>query len=204
MKSRQLYLAATACIAIGGATVLRGHFDQRNHQSAEQHFNASDDLEKQGRIPEAIEEMKLAIRDDPKYFAARQGLCDLYEIQQRIPEAIAVLQEGLRAAPADQDRYHYALCQVYEGEKDYPDALQQIRLSLKAEPDDLHDQRMLPMLLEKAGQYAGAEQAWKEYIRKHPGDTTGERGLRRASRLKAHPPHASGLASSSEAGVTRP
>lgn len=177
---------AFGCLAVvaAGAT-FRTVRQTQSRKSAEHHFAESDRLQKAGQLPEAIQEMKLAIADDPKYYEARQGLADMYESEQHDSEAATVLEEGIQAAPTDELKYAAALSDIYKMRGDYDHALTYLRRSIQLAPDSLTLQKSLPMLLESAHRWDDARQAWLDLKTKFPNDTSADRGLRRIERLRA-------------------
>jgi MSHA biogenesis protein MshN len=70
-------------------------------QQAENGFRKAVALMQQGRVAEAIEGLNATLQLDPGHVAARQTLAALLVETKRIPEAQAVLEEGVRAAPED-------------------------------------------------------------------------------------------------------
>jgi MSHA biogenesis protein MshN len=70
-------------------------------QEAENGFRKAVALMQQGRVAEAIEGLNATLQLDPGHVAARQTLAALLVETKRMPEAEAVLEEGVRAAPED-------------------------------------------------------------------------------------------------------
>jgi MSHA biogenesis protein MshN len=89
----------------------QGSIDKHVHLStpagrAENDFREATELLNQGRVAEAIDGYKAALRQDSGHAAARQALVSLLLENRRIEEAQQVLQEGLNLHP---ERTAYAI-----------------------------------------------------------------------------------------------
>ncbi|HZT42984.1 MAG TPA: tetratricopeptide repeat protein [Chthonomonadaceae bacterium] len=196
MKTRTSALALVSVGLLGGALLVRFHHDSDPLKRAMAHFEAADELQETGHSREAIEEMKQAVAIYPQFSGARLGLADLYEESNHPADALATLEEGLRVGdPRDKSFYDTHLADLYREQKDYARALQYMRQAL-AEPSDRMTnrkelQREYAELLENVRIWDEAEQAWKDYLKSYPNDSSGLRGLRRIQHERAEAAHAS-------------
>lgn len=71
----------------------------QNPQTAESHFNNGIALAKAGRVEEAIEAYKQAIRIKPDHFDAHSNLGQLYFREKRYTEAIGAYKQAIRLKP---------------------------------------------------------------------------------------------------------
>ena len=78
-------------IVITGALFAR---TQANHHTrAVNHFMQADTLQREGRLEEAIAEMRLALDEQPRYFEARRGLSDMYLSDGRVAQGVQVFSK---------------------------------------------------------------------------------------------------------------
>lgn len=182
MKPRATTLILCGILLIGGGVLGYSIHIRRMKASAAEHFVEADRLQRMGNLPDAIQRMKLAVESDPAYLEARQGLSDLYELNHQVRESIEVLDEGIRRDPANEGKYCLLLCDLYDRQKQYDKAVEHLKRGLSKEPPNMAAERKLPLLYESARKWEDAIQAWKEFERKFPEESSSRRGLARIER----------------------
>jgi len=88
-----------------------------------------------GRIEEALEELKLAVRIDPKNASYQAALSSIYNAKGDFDKAIEQLQLAMKKNPKNPDLY-YHLGISYYYQKNYPQALVYLQKGIKLAPED--------------------------------------------------------------------
>ncbi len=205
--------AVLAIVLVGvGAFGIKTVLHRRAVSNSRKEFAESDNFSKQGKIPEAIVAMRKSVQDDPQYIDARETLADMLVTNNKLEEAVSVLNEGTDADPANKSRYYYDISEDYKLNKEYDKAIDYVKKSIEAKPGDAQASKTLPFLLESAKRYDEAEQEWLKFEKSYPTDMSAKRGISRIQRLKnppketTQPPAAKTITPTSKAGgaVTKP
>ncbi len=136
------------------------------------HNNLANELRRRGRIDEAVEQYRLAIRVDSDYVMARINLGNTLRDSGRADEAVGHYLDALEMLPADggvsQVSYNLAKALVLLGKID--DAIAHFRRVIEIRPDlpDVHHQ--LALALGRKGDLAQAMTHFRTAIALRPGD----------------------------------
>ncbi|MCR6632853.1 MAG: tetratricopeptide repeat protein [Magnetospirillum sp.] len=92
--------------------------ERANAERPESHLNLGTLWAELGRLPEAEDAFRTALRLDPRFAPAMLNLADLYRVQHRDGEAHSLLRQAVATAPDDADA-HFALglCLVRLGQR---------------------------------------------------------------------------------------
>jgi tetratricopeptide (TPR) repeat protein len=105
-----------------------------------------------------------ALRLDPKYLPAYQGLAKLYVTMQDTEHAVATLQTGLKQHPKEAVLY-FDLGMIYSNRKEWPPAMENLTKAAQLEPEN----RLYVNTLGHAQARAGKpDEALKTYLRVNP------------------------------------
>ncbi len=88
----------------------------------ERHFRKAQDYHARGKLTEAIAELNLALKEDPKHVPSNCELGVIYMGQEDYSKAIEQLQKTLKLDPS-YPKTHYALANAYARKPD-PDLVQ--------------------------------------------------------------------------------
>jgi len=88
-----------------------------------------------GRIEEALEELNMAIKIDPKNASYQAALASIYNSKGEFDKAIEVLQKAIKKNSKSSDLY-YNLGLSYYYQKNYHEALVQLQKGIKIAPQD--------------------------------------------------------------------
>jgi len=121
-----------------------------------------------GRMPEAIEQLRQAIRLDKDY-AASYRLLGMFEVEngQTGPEAQSALERAV-ALDASDARAHYWLGQLHFLNKDYDAAAKEFAASLAAQPQSLQALLGHARALDGSGQIETALAEFQDVLKRAP------------------------------------
>lgn len=138
-----------------------------NAQLAQKSFTLATEAEGQGRFSEAIRYFEKSLHFDPATHEARRKLAALHYGQGRYIKAANVLQEGILLFP-QHDEFVLLLARVQQAGGQADDAL--ITLALIADTSALARQKWLAQtdIAQQQGQYALAEQAYRQLLQQEP------------------------------------
>jgi len=180
---RALVLAILGVVLIAGALILRQTGMLRSAQSrANEEFALSERAHHEGDHETAIRHLQNAVKLDPHFVEAREGLAAMYEQFRGLDAAIAEYERAIKEDPQNEARYCYRIAQIYFVHRQWEPALQWLRRSAKLAPDDFHVQRMIGFCLERQGKWKEAEQHWEAVLRQNGNDPNVQRALARVRR----------------------
>jgi tetratricopeptide (TPR) repeat protein len=180
---RAVVLAILGAVLIAGVLVLRQTGMLRSAQSrANEEFALSERAHHEGDHEAAIRHMQNAVKLDPHFVEAREGLAALYEQFRGVDTAIAEYERAIKEDPQNEARYCYRIAQIYFVNRQWEPALQWLRRSDKMAPGDFHVQRMIGFCLERQGKWKEAEQHWSAVLRQKGNDPNVQRALDRVRR----------------------
>ncbi|MCS6950126.1 MAG: tetratricopeptide repeat protein [Armatimonadota bacterium] len=192
---RALILAVCGAVVIAVVLGLRQMGFFRSAQArANEEFRLSD-LAHHNNDPEAaIRHMQNAVKLDPHFVEAREGLAALYDQHRGMEHAVAEYERAIREDPQNEARYCYRIAQLYFLYRQWQPALEWARRAQKLQPDDHHVQRIIGFCLERQNKWQEAEQHWNSLLQKDPGNTDVQRSLERVRRhlAKVKPHNAKG------------
>jgi tetratricopeptide (TPR) repeat protein len=123
----------------------------------------------QGRIAEAVDGLRNALRQDPLHIASRQLLVRLLLEAKRLDEAAQVLQDGLQGQPA-QIGWAMSLARLQVDRKDLTGAWQTLNYSLPAAGSNADYQGFTAHVLQRLGRHKEAAEHYQAATRLSPGD----------------------------------
>jgi tetratricopeptide (TPR) repeat protein len=133
-------------------------------------------LGKQGRVDEAIEQFRNAVRIDPGLADAHSNLALALQKAGRLDEALAECREALRLNP-DFAEGHYNLGCVLFQKSEVEEALHQFQEALRIRPDYGEARYNLNVAFSHWGQVRNALAEQREALRKRPQDAALLRAL---------------------------
>lgn len=138
-----------------------------NAQLAQKSLTLATEAEGQGRFTEAIHYFEKSLQFDPATHEARRKLAALHYGQGRYIKAANVLQEGILLFP-QHDEFALLLARVQQAGGQADDAL--ITLALIADTSVLARQKWLAQtdIAQQQGQYALAEEAYRQLLQQEP------------------------------------
>lgn len=176
-------------LAVLGAVIIAGVFGLRQagvlHSAqarANEEFTLSERAHHEGDFEAAMRHMENAVKLDPHFVEAREGLAALYDQHKGMESAIAEYQRAIREDPQNEARYCYRIAETYFVYRKWEPALEWLRRADRLKPDDFHVQRMIGFCLERQGKWQEAEQHWSNLLRKNGDDANVRRGLERVRR----------------------
>lgn len=180
---RVLVLAVLGLIAIAGVFALREAGILRSARArANEEFALSERAHHEGDFKAAMRHMQNAVRLDPQFVEAREGLAALYDQHEGMDSAIAEYQRAIREDPQNEARYCYRIAETYFLYRKWEPALEWLRRADSLKPGDFHVQRMIGFCLERQGKWREAEQHWSNLLRQNANDANVRRGLERVRR----------------------
>ncbi|MCS6829334.1 MAG: tetratricopeptide repeat protein [Armatimonadota bacterium] len=180
---RALVLAVIGLLVIAGVFGLRQAGLLRSAQErANEEFALSDMAHHEGDPESAIRHMQNAVRLDPHFVEAREGLAALYDQHRGMDAAVAEYERAIREDPQNEARYCYRIAQIYFLYRQWEPALQWARRAYALQPGDHHVQRIIGFCLERQGKWQEAEQHWSSLLEKNADDPNIRRGLERVRR----------------------
>ncbi len=180
---RAVVLAVLGAVIMAGVLGLRQAGVLRSAPArADEEFALSDKAYHESDFEAATRHMENAVKLDPHFVEAREGLAALYEQLKGREAAIAEYQRAIQEDPQNEARYCYRIAQMYFLERQWQPALEWLRRADRLKPDDFHVQRMIGFCLERQGKWQEAEQHWSNLLRKNANDVNVRRGLERVRR----------------------
>ena len=130
----------------------------------------------QGRAGAAEELLMNALARDAGNEAARQALAALLLDQRRLPEAAAVLEQGLAINPRHA-RFAFALARMQVDGRDYAGALRTLAPAAEGNESDADLQSLLGTVLQRLSRHAEAVEHYEQALRASPNNATAWIGL---------------------------
>lgn len=180
---RTLVLALLGFVVVATAFGLRQMGFFRSAQArANEEFILSDRAHHDGDPEAAIRHMQKAVKLDPHFVEAREGLAALYDQHRGMEYAVAEYERAIREDPQNEARYCYRIAQLYFLYRQWEPALEWARRAEKLQPEDEHVQRIIGFCLERQKKWREAEQYWSGLLQKAPNNPNAQRGLQRVRR----------------------
>lgn len=180
---RAVVLAVLGAVAIAGVLGLRQAGVLRSAQArANDEFALSERAHHEGDFEAAMRHMENAVKLDPHFVEAREGLAALYDQHKGMDSAIAEYQRAIREDPQNEARYCYRIAETYFVYRKWEPALEWLRRADNLQPGDFHVQRMIGFCLERQGKWQEAERHWSNMLQKNANDVNVRRGLERVRR----------------------
>jgi tetratricopeptide (TPR) repeat protein len=127
-------------------------------------LNLGGALEAQGKLEQAGEEYRKAIRLEPGFAEPRNNLGNVLRNQGKIDDAIAQYREAIRIKP-NLIQPHYNLVNLFQSQGKIDDAIAEFREVLRIKPEDAQAHYALGNLLKTSGQLDPAIAEYRESIR---------------------------------------
>ncbi len=182
-RRRIWFIALLGLVVIGGTWWLReAGFLRSARARADSEFALSERAHHEGDFEGAMRHMQNAVKYDPHFVEAREGLAAMYEQHRGLDAAIAEYKRGIQEDPQNEARYCYRIAEVYFVNRQWESALDWLRRSEKLQPGDFHVQRMMGFCLERLGRWEEAEQHWKQVLTKNANSPDVQRSLERVRR----------------------
>lgn len=113
---------------VAAAPATKPSVDKRDHartpnDTAETHFRRAALFLNHGRVAEAEDQLKAALKADPSHAAARQAYVALLLERQRVDAARRVLEDGLAVDPG-QPAFALTLARIHTAQRDYRAAIE--------------------------------------------------------------------------------
>jgi len=159
----------------------------RNPGGALPHNDLGYALVQQGRIPEAIEQMRLATQLDPSFRDAHHNLGLLLLQTGHVPEALAEFQALLRLSP-NLPETHYNVALGLDRAGRIPEAIEQYRQTLVLDPGYLAAYNNLAVDLAGQNRFAEAIQTFQAALQVDPDDVQIRDNLARLVNMQNHRP----------------
>jgi len=184
---RALVLAVLGTMLIAGVFGLRQAGILRSAQArANEEFALSEQAYHEGDFEAAMRHMQNAVKLDPHFVEAREGLAAMYEQHRGLEAAVAEYERGIAEDPQNEARYCYRIAQTYFVYRQWEPALKWLRRADSLKPGDFHVQRMIGFCLERQGRWQEAEQHWSKLLQQNANDVNVRRGLERVRRHLNH------------------
>ncbi len=140
-----------------------------NADRPEPHFDIGIVYAERGDAAKAESEFRLAMKRQADFVPAYVNLADLYRSQGREDEASAVIEEGLKAAPAHASLLHAkGLALVRAGKT--PEALAWLKRATDAAPDSARFAYVYAVALQSSGQIDAAKSVLAKALKVSPYD----------------------------------
>jgi len=175
-------------VLIGGATIgaalwMREAGVFRSPRArAEQEFVVSERAHHAGDVEAAMYHMEKAVRLDPTFVGAREGLAAMYEQHKGLEAAVAEYERGIEEDRQNESHYCYRIAEMYFIHRQWEPALKWLKRADNLTPRDFYVQRLIGFCLERQGKWKEAEQHWSQMLLTHASATEAQRGLERARR----------------------
>lgn len=150
-------------------TIERTDAQGSSRERAEAEYRKAIVAVNQGRIAEAVDGLRNALRQDPLHIASRQLLVKLLLEAKRPEEATQVLQDGLQSQPA-QIGWAMSLARLQVDRKDLTGAWQTLNNSLPAAGSNADYQGFTAHVLQRLGRHKEAAEHYQAATRLSPGD----------------------------------
>lgn len=161
----------------GGLYVVAGHnYIAYQPDPARPHYHLGVVYERAGRLEQAEQEYRAALRIEPDYYLAHYNLGVLLGERGEVEEAIAHYRAALRSRPNHAGaRNNLALTLAAAGDID--EAIAHGRLAVESRPDDADLHNNFAALLGKAGRMQEAIEQYQTAVRLNPNDAEIRRNL---------------------------
>lgn len=180
---RTLVLAVVGVVVVAAVFGLRQMGVFRSAQArATEEFMLSDKAHHDNDPEAAIRHMQKAVKLDPKFVEAREGLAALYDQHRGMEHAVAEYERAIQEDPQNEARYCYRIAQIYFLYRQWEPALTWARRAEKLQPDDEHVQRIIGFCLERQNKWREAWQYWSDLRQRDPNNVNAQRGLERVRR----------------------
>lgn len=167
-----------ACIVVAVALKERGVLENRK-ALADREFALSERAHHEGDSEAAIRHMEQAVKLDPQFVEAREGLAALYEQHRGMEAAVEEYERAIREDPQNKARYCFRIAQIYFLYRRWDDALQWARQASELRPDDFHTQRLIGFCLERQEKWQEAVKHWETVAQQFPNEQGVQRSLQR-------------------------
>lgn len=138
--------------------------------------NLAEGLYQQGRIDEAIERCREALRINPGFLDARASLAAGLYKQGSVAEAVREFEEVLRVSPNHaRARYNVGVIRLKEGKLE--EALDHLLVAVRASPDDPESQVNLGVVFGKLERFDEAIARFEEALRLDPENESARKNL---------------------------
>jgi len=155
--------------AAKATTIERTEVAGSPRERAESSYRKAIGAVNQGRVGDAVDGLRSALREDGLHSASRQLLVKLLLEAKRTDEALAVLQDGLQSQPA-QIGWAMALARLQLERGDLAAAWQTLDFSLPAAGQSADYQGFAAHLLQRQGRAREAAEHYLAAARLAPGD----------------------------------
>ena len=135
----------------------------------ENHMNLALLYVQMGRVTDAEDELKTALRLDPDFIPAMVNLADVYRTQQRDGEARQLLERAIAVAPNAAEPI-YALGLLKVRQKQYPEALRLLAEAAKLQPGNVRYSYVYAVALHSSGQVNQAIEVLQRAHERRPAD----------------------------------
>lgn len=180
---RVLLIALLGAVVIAGVWWLREAGWLRSARArADSEFALSERAHHEGDFEGAMRHMQNAVKLDPHFVEAREGLAAMYEQHRGLDDAVAEYERGIKEDPQNEARYCYRIAEMYFVSRQWEPALKWLKRSGELDPDDFHVQRMMGFCLERLGRWQEAERHWSQMLTKNANSADVQRGLERVRR----------------------
>jgi len=112
-------------------------------------------LENQGKVADAMEQYRAALRIDPSWTNALYNLGMALGKQGQLAEAVELMEQAAKSSPLDED-IHYDLGILLAMQSDWPSAEKQFRDTLKLDINYIKAKYNLAVVLQKRGEIGEA------------------------------------------------
>lgn len=183
ISRRTLIIALAGLVLVVGVLALRTTGFLRSAKvRANEQFALSEHASHRGQFDVAIRHMENAVRLDPHFKEAREGLAALYEQHRGFEAAIAEYERGIKEDPKNEAFYCYRIAQMLYIDKRFEEGLKWAQRANKVQPGDGATLRLIGYCLERMKQWEQAKQHWKQVLENEPNDSFAKRGLERVQR----------------------
>jgi Flp pilus assembly protein TadD len=162
-------LSASQQAALNAAALERVGSEMASADRPESHMNLGLFYTRMGRMQDAENELQTALRLDSGYVPAMVNLADLYRLQQREPEAQALLEKAVALAPQAAEPIHaLGLLKVRIGRKQ--EALELFAKAAALQPDTSRYAYVYGVALHSYGEGEKAIAVLKKANERRPAD----------------------------------
>lgn len=184
VRKRAMWVLAVGVTCIVVALVLKETGVLQNRKAlADREFALSERAHHEGDAEAAVRHMQNAVKLDPHFVEAREGLAALYEQHRGMDAAIEEYKRAIQEDPQNEARYCYRIAQIYFLNRQWEQALQWARRADSLQANDFHVLRLIGFCLERQGNWQAAEQHWAEVAKKFENEQSIQRSL---SRVRKH------------------
>jgi tetratricopeptide (TPR) repeat protein len=155
---------------------LWGYNVRANPAAALPHNDLAFALNDRGDIPDAIDQLRLAVRLDPRYGDARHNLGVLLLNTGQTDEALTEFQAALQLSPNVAER-HYNVGQALQQAGRYTEAMDQFQQAIVLDPNDVQAYNDLAIDLAAERRYPEAIQVLQSAVQIAPDDAESQQNL---------------------------